>query len=64
MIGFAQMAWKLAQHRTRPSILPAPSPRWCVEYSSPLTPSAEYYRIIDAAEVGYYDTPLGMVTYL
>ncbi len=45
MMGLATMAWRLAQSRTRPSILPAPSPRWAT-HDSVDTPSAEYYRII------------------
>jgi hypothetical protein len=50
--GFARMAWKLAHHRTDYPLQRVLLDRLCARIV-PQGPSAEYYRIIDAATVAW-----------
>ncbi len=59
-IGFAMMAWRLAQLRAGGTDPGPPVPRCDVERTNRVIPnyfpvSSEYYRIIDNAQVGWYD---------
>lgn len=45
--GFARMAWRLAQERTRPSTIPWPHKHAAAQCWN--GPSAEYFQIIDRA---------------
>lgn len=47
MMGFARMAWGLAQRRKYCDGFPAPAPRDRPRFMN--GPSVEYYRIIDKA---------------
>ncbi len=67
-MGFAQMAWKLAQSRTAHLFFPGtkfgvPAGRWCLEFDTALyAPEREYYRIIDRAHAGACMTIGGVPT--
>ncbi len=60
------MAWRLAQERTfAPRYTGnAPYPRADTVAMPSTMPDVEYYRIVDDAQIGFYDTPMGMTCYL